>query len=108
MNKKITGIVLIIIGSIPLIMRVLPMLGLGPGGRMRSGGMGMPNGNFPSGGMSPSGGMPPGGGPPGGGMLFGILGALNNPYVLIIGVIFIVVGVIIFTHKEKVNKALNK
>lgn len=106
MSKKITGIILIVLGSIPLIMRVLPVLGLGPGRGMRSGGMGIPNGSFPSGGIPPSGGVPsmPAGGPPGGGIIFGILGTLNNPYILILGVVFIVVGIILLTHKEKVVK----
>jgi len=103
MGKKITGLILIVLGIIPLIMRVLPKLGLSPGGG-RSGGVGIPNGNFPSGGMPPSGGIPPGGGPPGGGMIFGILGAMNNPYVLMLGVIFIVVGIILLTHKEMAIK----
>jgi hypothetical protein len=110
MSKKITGIILIILGSIPLIMRVFPLLGIGPDGGIHSGRMGMPNGNFPSGGMPPSGSIPsmPAGGPPGGGVIFGTLGTLNNPYVLIIGVVFIVVGIILLTHKEKRDKALSK
>ncbi len=101
MSKKISGIVLIVLGSIPLIMRALPMLGLGPG--MRSGRMGMPNGNFPSGGMPLTGSLPQGG-PPGEGIGFGLLGSLNSPYILIIGIIFIVVGIMLLTHKEKIIK----
>ena len=92
MSKKISGIILIILGSIPLIMRALPILGLGPG--IPSGRMGMP----------PTGSMPQGG-PPGGGMGFGLLGTLNSPYTLILGVVFIVVGIILLTHKEKVVKS---
>jgi hypothetical protein len=95
MNKKITGIILIILGSIPFIMRALPRLALGPA--MRSGRMGMPNGNFPSGRI-------PQGGPPGGEIGFGLLGTLNSPYILIIGIVFIIVGIILLTHKEQVIK----
>lgn len=99
MSKKINGIILIILGSSPLIMRALPMLGIGPS--IRSGYMGIPNGNFPSGGMPPTGSMPQGG-PPVGGMGFGLLGTINSPYILIIGIVFIIVGIILLTDKEKV------
>lgn len=101
MAKKITGIALILIGSVPLFMRVPRMFGGGPNMLGRS--AGGPGGNFPSGAMPPSG-MPIGGGPRGGGMLFGILGTLG-PYLIVIGIIFIVIGVILLTHKEKKNKA---
>lgn len=84
MSKKIAGIIFIILGSIPFIMRLLPLLGLGPSRG--------PNG---AGRLDlPSGGMPPGGPP---GMLFG-------PYLSIIGIILIVIGIILLTHKHKLEK----
>lgn len=99
MAKKITGIVLIIIGCIPFIMRILRMFSGGSG--LRGRGVGLPSGNMPIPSGIPSG-MTPGGGPPDGG-LFGILGTLG-PYLNVIAIILIVVGIILFTHKEKGGK----
>jgi hypothetical protein len=65
---------------------------------------GRPNMSVPgTGGLDgglPSGGMPPGGGPPGGGALLGVLSAVG-PYLTIIAIILIIVGIILLTHKDK-------
>ena len=100
MAKKVTGIVLIIIGSIPFIMQVFLMFGRGP--NMPNLGARGPGGNLPSGGMPPSG-MPPGGGPPGGGSLLGVLGILG-PHTTLIAIILIMIGIVFLTHKDKAGK----
>lgn len=100
MGKKISGIALIILGSIPIIMQALRMFGGRPN-MPNPGAGGLDGGLLPSG-MPPSG-MPPGGGPPGEGILLGILGTLG-PYLIVIAVIFIALGVVLLTHKERSGK----
>lgn len=95
MTKKTSGIILILIGIVPLGMQALRMFGGHP--NMPAPGAGGPDGGLPSGGM------PPGGGHPGGGALLGVLGTVG-PYLTIIAIILIVIGITLLTHKEKAGK----